>query len=102
MKLKLSENIRIFRTRRGMTQNDLAVLLSVTPQAVSRWEQGQAYPDMETIPLLARYLEVSIDLLMGAEEGRTRAMKRELYDRRREQTGDAATNAANQRRILEL
>lgn len=102
MKLKLSENIRIFRTRRGLTQNDLAVLLSVTPQAVSRWEQGQAYPDMETLPLLARYLEVSIDLLMGAEEGRTRAMKRELYDRRREQTEDAAANAANQRRILEL
>lgn len=102
MKLKLSENIRTLRTERGLTQSDLAVLLSVTPQAVSRWEQGQAYPDMETLPLLAKHLEVAIDCLMGTEDGSTRALKRELYERLRDRTADAAESVHNKRRILDI
>ena len=102
MKLKLAENIRFLRTERGLTQGDLAVLLSVTPQAVSRWEQGQAYPDMETLPLLAKYLEVSIDRLIGTAEGITKGLKRELYERLRDHTSDASENIQNKRRILAL
>ena len=49
------------------TQSELAVLLSVSPQAVSRWENGQAFPDITLLPLLAKYLNVSIDELMGLE-----------------------------------
>jgi transcriptional regulator with XRE-family HTH domain len=61
----LSEQIREFRRRDGRTQEDLANALGVTAQAVSRWEKGICYPDMEVMPSLANYFGVSIDELFG-------------------------------------
>mgnify|MGYP003305053708 FL=1 len=67
MKIQIADNIKRFRIASGYTQSDLAILLSVSPQAVSRWENGQAFPDITFLPLLAKYLNVSIDELMGHE-----------------------------------
>lgn len=63
--MEIGNIIREYRTRRGMTQEELAQALSVTPQAVSRWEIGVSYPDIAMVPGIARVLEASADELLG-------------------------------------
>ena len=63
--MEIGNIIREYRARRGMTQEELAQALSVTPQAVSRWEIGVSYPDIAMVPGIARVLEVSADELLG-------------------------------------
>ena len=70
MKLDLGNKIRHFRRRDGRTQGNLAEALGVTAQAVSRWESGGSYPDMETIPAIANYFHISIDELFGYNNDR--------------------------------
>ncbi len=65
MQLKLHETIRQLRKRDNRTQEELAKELGITAQAVSRWESGSAYPDMEFIPAIANYFGVTIDRLFG-------------------------------------
>ncbi len=65
MKLQIGENIRSLRKEKGITQEKLAELLGVTSQAVSRWESGAGYPDMDQLPGLASLFEVSMDTLLG-------------------------------------
>ena len=65
MKLHLGTTIRELRRRDERTQEELAVLLGVTAQAVSRWESGGSYPDMELIPAIANVFGISIDALFG-------------------------------------
>lgn len=67
MQLELGNNIRQFRRRDKRTQEQLADALGVTSQAVSRWESGGSYPDMNLIPSIANFFGVSIDELFGYE-----------------------------------
>lgn len=60
----LSENIALYRTRAGMTQEELGRIVSVSAQAVSRWERGGT-PDPATLPAIADALGVSLDVLFG-------------------------------------
>lgn len=70
MEIKLGEKIKELRTRDGRTQENLADALGVTSQAVSRWEKGGSYPDMEMIPSIANYFGISIDELFGYRNDR--------------------------------
>ena len=70
MKLNLGIKIRELRRRDGRTQDNLAETLGVTAQAVSRWESGGSYPDMEMIPAISNYFGVSIDELFGYDNVR--------------------------------
>ena len=65
--IKLSENIKKLRLEKDMTQSQLATVLGVSEQAVSRWENGNTYPDITLLPAIADYFKVSIDELMGME-----------------------------------
>lgn len=65
MQLDLGTKIRQLRHRDGRTQEMLAEVLGVTSQAVSRWESGGSYPDMNLIPSIANYFGVTIDELFG-------------------------------------
>ena len=62
-----------FRKERGITQNELAKLLFVTPQSVSRWECAEAMPDIAHLCELSRLLSVSIDVLVDNHRPDTRA-----------------------------
>ena len=53
------------RTKRGMSQDELAEKIMVTRQAVSRWENGETVPNTETLKLLSREFDVSINTLLG-------------------------------------
>lgn len=63
----LSENIRKYRMKKNLTQEDLAGLLGVTPQSVSKWERAECYPDITCLPALANIFETSVDLLLGMD-----------------------------------
>ena len=65
MSTNLGKNIKTFRKNKGFTQEELAGLLSVTPQAVSKWESESGYPDVSMIIPLAKVLGVSTDALLG-------------------------------------
>ncbi|MBQ3528375.1 MAG: helix-turn-helix transcriptional regulator [Clostridia bacterium] len=70
MQLNLGNKIRELRRRDGRTQEDLADALGITSQAVSRWESGGSYPDMEIMPAIANYFGVTIDELFGYHNDR--------------------------------
>lgn len=53
------------RKELGLTQNQLAQNLNISFQAVSKWENGTAYPDIEMLPKLASALNITIDALLG-------------------------------------
>ena len=76
MQIKLGEKIKELRKRDGRKQEDLADALSVTSQAISRWEASGGYPDMEMIPAIANYFGITIDELFGYESDRTRKVDR--------------------------
>ena len=63
-KIKIGEKIRLLRKKNDVTQDKLADHLGVTPQAVSRWESGVCYPDMNALPAIADYFSVSMDELL--------------------------------------
>ena len=65
MNINISENIKNNRQLKGITQDELASVLGVSPQAVSKWERGDGYPDITTLPAIAEFFEISIDELMG-------------------------------------
>lgn len=72
MKITVGEKIKALRRKCAKTQEDLATSLGVTAQAVSRWEAGGSYPDMELIPSIANYFGISIDELFGYQNDRER------------------------------
>ena len=63
--MNIGEVIKYRRQKRNMTQAELAELLHVTPQAVSRWEMGISYPDIAMVPLISEALFVSADELLA-------------------------------------
>ena len=54
------------RTRSGLSQDELAEKVFVTRQAVSRWENGETVPNTETLKLLSKIFNVSINTLLGS------------------------------------
>lgn len=59
------EIIYTLRTKAGLSQEELAEKLFVTRQAVSRWELGETIPNTETLKLLSKEFDVSINTLLG-------------------------------------
>ena len=59
-----SKNLRAARNRMGLSQKDLAEKLYISAQAVSKWERGEAIPDLEHVCSLALLLHVSVDDLL--------------------------------------
>lgn len=60
-------NLRIaeLRHKKKITQQELADIVGVSFQTISKWENGGAMPDITYLPVLAEYFEVSVDQLMG-------------------------------------
>ncbi|MCR5717462.1 MAG: helix-turn-helix domain-containing protein [Oscillospiraceae bacterium] len=65
-RINFAEQLSKFRKKRGMTQETLAGKLNVTPQAVSKWENG-SYPDGDLLPQIAKVLDVPLDVLFGLQ-----------------------------------
>lgn len=54
------------RTKNGLSQEQLAEKIFVTRQAVSRWETGETLPNTETLKLLSKLFDVSVNTLLGS------------------------------------
>lgn len=67
----LGKRIAALRREKGMTQEELAEKLGVSPQAVSKWENGQSCPDISLLPKLAATFGVTTDLLLTGEQDTT-------------------------------
>ncbi len=63
--MNIGEIIKQKRQKRNITQTELAELLHITPQAVSRWEMNISYPDITIIPKISEILCVTADELLG-------------------------------------
>lgn len=69
MEMTIGKRIAALRREKNLKQDDLAQMLEVSPQAVSKWENDQTCPDISLLPKLAKILGVSVDeLLSGKQE----------------------------------
>ena len=69
MDMTIGKRIALLRKEKGLTQEELANHMGVSPQAVSKWENDQTCPDISALPKLAELLGVTVDeLLTGREE----------------------------------
>ena len=68
MKLNIGETIKKLRKERDITQEEFAEMLGVSCQSVSRWENNSCYPDIELIPTIAAFFDISTDKLMGIDD----------------------------------
>ena len=64
----LGRRISALRHEKNLKQDELAEKLGVSPQAVSKWENDQTCPDISLLPLLAKTLNVSVDVLLSGKE----------------------------------
>lgn len=64
----INENIKYYRKKRGMSQEEMAVRLHVVRQTVSKWENGLSVPDADMVICLAELLEVPVSVLLGVNE----------------------------------
>lgn len=62
-----AENLKQIRKEMHLSQEELAEILDVSRQAVSKWEQGIGYPEVEKLLLLSSKLNISLDSLMSEE-----------------------------------
>ena len=62
--MSFSENLQAIRKKNRLSQEKLAELLGVSRQAVSKWELGEGYPEVEKLLILSKKLNISLDSLM--------------------------------------
>lgn len=68
MEIQLSKKLKLMRQKNNSTQDDLAIYLGISAQAVSKWERNEGYPDITLLPKIAGYFHVSVDELLGVDE----------------------------------
>ena len=73
MNIYFSKNVKRLRKERDLTQEALADFIGVSFQAVSKWERGESYPDIELLPTIADFFSVSTDNLLGVDKAKNEA-----------------------------
>ena len=68
MDMTIGKRIALLRKEKGLTQEELATHMGVSPQAVSKWENDQTCPDISALPKLARLFGVTVDELLEGRE----------------------------------
>ncbi len=65
--MSFGENLQTIRKKNQLSQEGLAEMLGVSRQAVSKWELGEGYPEVDKLLVLSKKLNVSLDSLLGGE-----------------------------------
>ena len=66
--MTLGEKLKTVRKNMGLTQEQLAVKISVSRQAITKWEADKGLPDIENLRLISKLLNISIDYLLDDED----------------------------------
>ena len=66
--MELNEKLQQLRKQKGLTQEDLAQALFVSRTAVSKWESGRGYPNIDSLKAIGKFFGVSVDELLSGEE----------------------------------
>jgi len=66
--MALSEKLYTLRKKSGLSQEQLAEQLSVSRQAISKWESGQSVPESDKLLAISNYFDISLDYLMKEDE----------------------------------
>ena len=79
--MKFNENLKFLRKKEGLTQEELAEKLNVSRQSVTKWESGNAIPDIEKIKEIAYIFLISVDSLIGdIENKKPNKLKKRIQD----------------------
>ena len=66
--MEFNEKLQELRKQRGLTQEELAQALYVSRTAVSKWESGRGYPNIESLKTIAKFFAITIDELLSGDE----------------------------------
>ena len=66
--MEFSEKLQYLRKQKGLTQEQLAEKVYVSRTAVSKWESGRGYPNLETLKAIAKFFNISLDDLLAGDE----------------------------------
>lgn len=97
--IHIGTNLKAFRAARGLTQEQLAYDFGVSPQSISRWENGSTYPDILMLPVIASYFDVTIDALIGFSKKCTREERERIFDNMHDM--DTQAQIVQYRKMLE-
>ena len=98
---KVAKNIKNARTKKNMTQLELADIVGVSYQAVSNWERGNSMPDIGKISDIAKALDIDVTELLGNDNGTT-AVKKVLEKSSEPLTAEELTDVAPMLPPMEL
>ena len=82
--MEFNEKLQQLRKRKGMTQEELAEVLYVSRTAVSKWESGRGYPNIDSLKAIAMFFHVTIDELLSGDELLTLAQEERQQSERRQ------------------
>ena len=66
--MEFNEKLQELRKQRGLTQEELAQALYVSRTAISKWESGRGYPNIDSLKTIAKFFAVTIDELLSGDE----------------------------------
>lgn len=66
--MEFNEKLQELRKQKGLTQEELAELLYVSRTAISKWESGRGFPNIESLKAISKFFSVSLDELLSGEE----------------------------------
>ncbi len=66
--MEIGKRIKELRKDKGLTQSQLAKIISSTQDTISLWELGKSYPDIINLVKMAKYFSVSTDYLLGLQD----------------------------------
>ena len=71
--MEFNEKLQELRKQKGLTQEELAKSLYVSRTAISKWESGRGYPNIESLKAIAKFFSVMVDVLLSTDEVLTMA-----------------------------
>ena len=98
--MEFHEKLQALRKRKGLTQEELAQVLYVSRTAISKWESGRGYPNIDSLKAIAAYFSVTVDDLLSCDEVLTIAAHEQK--RQRGQTCDLIFGLLNVSAVLFL
>ena len=66
--MEFNEKLQELRKQRGLTQEELAASLYVSRTAISKWESGRGYPNIDSLKAIAKFFSVTVDELLSTDE----------------------------------